>query len=490
MSISKINMALTMDFLIKTPEGLYLDRKRAKISIQDLANEIASFANANGGIIAVGITDDGIIEGFNQYGVKKLNECQKAISNLLKPTPIYNSELIEVNNQKGEKDVILLFHIEPTMNYIVRNNKDEVYCRQGDSSIKLTSDQIKSLEYDRKERDFEAEVLLDSSLEDLDIEMIEIYKKKLETNLPAEKVLKARGFIKEKNGELHFTKAGILLFGKNPSVYLPSARVRVLKFEGTNLQVGTEMNIVKDKTFDSCLYKTIEQARIFINSQLREFTHLNQDGIFETVPEYPEFAWYEGLVNAITHRDYSNSGEHITVKLYDDRLEICSPGKLGGFVTLETMKTKRYSRNPQIARVLNELGIVRELNEGVKRIYSEMQRFFLKDPIYSEPDRNSVLLVLDNNIIMRSKRKKESMLKNNAILDKWDSLNYLERQVLTTIFDKGEINSEETAKIINRGKTTAVKLLNKLMDMNLIEWTGTSKFDTKGKYIIKNSIVQ
>lgn len=277
----------------------------------------------------------------------------------------------------------------------------------------------------------------------------------------------------------------MLLFGKNPSIYLPGARVRVLKFDGTNFQVGENINIVKDKTFDSCLYKILEQSKAFINSQLRDFTHLNSDGVFESIQEYPEFAWYEGLVNAVTHRDYSNNGEHITVKLFDDRLEISSPGKLGGFVTLETMKTKRYSRNPQIARVLNDMGIVRELNEGVKRIYSEMQRFYLKDPIYSEPDRNSVLLVLENNIIMRSRRKEESMLKVNTIQDEWGKLNYLERQVLSTIFDKGEISSEETATIINRGKTTAVKMLNKLKDMNLIEWTGTSKSDTKGKYIIK-----
>ena len=486
MNISKINTSLTIEYLTKTPENLYLDRKRAKVSLQDLANEVASFANANGGVIAVGITDDGIIEGFNSYGTKKLNDCQKIVSSYLNPAPVYECELVNIKNQKDEDDNILLFHIEPAMNYIVRNNKDEVYCRQGDSSIKLTSDQIRSLEYDRKERDFEAEVLFDSSIDDIDLDMVELYKKKIGTKVSNEQVLKARGFLRERQGKLHLTKAGMLLFGKNPSVYLPSARVRVLKFEGNNFQVGTEMNIVKDKTFDFCLYKTIEQARDFINSQLREFTHLNQEGIFETVPEYPEFAWYEGLVNAVTHRDYSNNGEHITIKLFDDRLEIYSPGRLGGFVTLDTMRTKRYSRNPQIARVLNELGIVRELNEGVKRIYSEMQRFFLKDPIYSEPDKNSVLLVLDNNIVMRSKRKEESMLKDNTIQDKWENLNYLEKQVLTTIFDKGEISSEETARIINRGKTTAVKLLNKLVDMNLIVWTGTSKSDNKGKYIIKN----
>ena len=114
-----------------------------------------------------------------------------------------------------------------------------------------------------------------------------------------------------------------------------------------------------------------------------------------------------------------------------------------------------------------------------------MQKFFLKDPMYSEPDRNSVLLILDNNIIMRSRRKEESMLKVNTIQDEWQNLNYVERQVLTTIFDKGEISSEETSKLINRSKPTAVKLLNKLIDLKLIEWTGTSKSDTQGRYIIK-----
>ena len=173
------------------------------------------------------------------------------------------------------------------------------------------------------------------------------------------------------------------------------------------------------------------------------------------------------------------------MKLFDDRLEILSPGKLSGFVTLENMKTKRYSRNPQIARVLTEFGIVRELNEGVKRIYSEMQRFYLKDPIYSEPDHHSVLLVLDNNIVMRSKRKNETMLKNSEIEQKWEQLNYQERQVLQAIYDKGEITSSEVADIIKRGKTTAVKLLNRLVEYGLIVWTGTAKKDSYGRYIIK-----
>ena len=484
--LSKINSIITESYLKTAKENLYFERKRARVSMQDLANEIASFTNANGGVIVVGMTDDGNIEGFNNYGINKLNDFQKVITNYLSPTPNYKTELIEVDNIKNEKDNILLFHIEPALNFIVRNNKDEVYLRQGDSSIKLNAEQVRSLEYEKRERNFESEVLKMSSIDDIDLEVMEIYKDKIgATNLSNEQVLKARGFLVEDNGKLCFTKAGMLLFGKNPSVYLPSARVRVLKFEGTNFQVGTEMNIVKDRTFDKCLYRILEEARDFINSQLREFTHLNQNGIFETVPEYPEFAWYEGLVNAVTHRDYSNTGEYIIVKLFDDRLEILSPGKLSGFITLENMKTERYSRNPQIARVLTEFGIVRELNEGVKRIYSEMQRFYLKDPIYSEPNQHSVLLVLDNNIVMRSKRKNETMLKNREIEQKWEQLNYQERQVLQAIYDKGEITSLEVAEIIKRGKTTAVKLLNRLVDYDLIVWTGTTKKDSYGRYIIK-----
>ncbi len=485
MSLSKINSRINLDYLKNEKENLYFERKKAKISLQDLANEIASFANSNGGIIVVGITDDGKIEGFNIYGKDKLNECQKVVTNYLKNTPTYRMELLDIENEKGEMDNLLLFHIDPELNYIIRNNKDEVFCRQGDSSIKLNASQIRSLEYDRKERDFEAEILLESSIDDIDTEVMEIYKSRIDTDLPNDKILKARGFLREKNGKYHLTKAGMLLFGKNPSIYLPSARVRVLKFEGTEFKVGTEMNIIKDRTFDKCLYKILEQAKEFINSQLREFTHLNQEGVFETVPEYPEFAWYEGLVNAVCHRDYSNSGEYILVKLFDDRLEISSPGKLGGFVTLETMKNKRYSRNPQIARVLNELGIVRELNEGVKRIYTEMQRFYLKDPIYTEPDRNSVLLVLDNNIAVRANRKQETLKKSDAIKDKWELLNYAEKQVLQVLNDKGELTSDDVSQIINRGKTTAVKLLNKLIDLDLIVWTGTSKNDSYGRYKMK-----
>ena len=73
----------------------------------------------------------------------------------------------------------------------------------------------------------------------------------------------------------------------------------------------------------------------------------------------------------------------------------------------------------------------------------------------------------------------------DVMKDKWDLLSYPERQILQVINDKGSVTSEDVRKIINRGKTTAVKLLNRLMELDLIVWTGTSKKDTHGTYIMK-----
>lgn len=482
MTLSKINKKITLEYL-KEPENLYYDRKSAKIDLKSIANEVMAFANAQGGILAIGIKDNGEIEGFNKYGINKLNEAQKIVSSYLKPAPICNFEIIEINNVKGEKDRVLLYHIEPSMSRVIRNAKDEVYCRQGDSSIKLTYDQIKSLEYDRNETNFENQIVWESSIEDIDNEVVEVFKKKIETVDDDVSVLKARGYLREVKGEIKFTNAGILLFGKNPSIYFPCSRLRVIKFEGNDFQIGALMNIIKEKTFDKNLYKILNEAKEFINSQLREFSYLNKDGVFEKHPEYPEFAWYEGIVNAVTHRDYSNGGEQIIVKIYNNRMEIYSPGKLGGFVTLDTMRVKRYSRNPQIARALVEFGIVRELNEGVKRIYKEMYDFNLNEPIYSEPDRNSVLLVLDNDIENRSNVNKAAT--NESVKDIWNELTYPEQKAIEFIINSNGATREEISNIIGRSKTTAINLLNKLIDKELIVWTGTSKKDNYGKYIIK-----
>ena len=143
--------------------------------------------------------------------------------------------------------------------------------------------------------------------------------------------------------------------------------------------------------------------------------------------------------------------------------------------------TKRYSRNPIISRTLVEFGIVRELNEGVKRMYNEMEKDKLPKPLYTESDRNSVLLILKNNIEKREKNVKI----NDNMTKVWDELNYLEQKALNYITNNESASREEIGNVIGRSKTSTITVLNHLINKKLIVWTGTSKSDRLGKYILK-----
>ncbi len=299
------------------------------------------------------------------------------------------------------------------------------------------------------------------------------------SDLSTEDVLKARNFYID--GKI--TNAGILLFGKSPSKFLPQARLRVIKYDGDKQKVGTEINIVKEKNFDSAIPNIIRNAREFINTQLREFQYLDKDGKFRIMPEYPEFAWFEGIVNALTHRNYSMRGEHIKVLIYDDRMEILSPGLLPNIVTIENILNQRYSRNPRIARILSEFGWVKEMNEGVKRIYSEMEKLFLNEPKYYEPN-NNVLLVLENNILNRSLRSLDH-IKNNISKIEFDKLTISEKRILYYMYNSGiNLTTKDASQYLGKGITYCKKILKELEKKKLIKWYGSSIHDKTQYYKI------
>ena len=267
------------------------------------------------------------------------------------------------------------------------------------------------------------------------------------------------------------TNAAVLLFAQNVQQFYPNCRVRFVRYEGNSAQVGTNINIIKDVNIECSIVKIIDEAKRFIGSQLREFTALDQrTGKFQIVPEYPEFAWLEGIVNAVTHREYGMSGSYIKVTMYDDRLEILSPGRLPNIVTVSNIQVTRYSRNPRIARVLTDFGWVRELNEGVKRIYSDMKELFLDEPIYTEPEQ-SVKLVLKNNIVMRTMRQ-SARAEANVSTDIWNSLDDLERAILTYMGSKAKVTRLELEAYTGKARRTVLLRLNRLIEYGLVRRYG------------------
>lgn len=463
-------------------ENQYFDRKSARKDDREIAKHISAFANAAGGKLVVGIEDNGEVTGFRRNGARDIENFERAALATCTPTPIVHRECISVVNSSGEDDLVLVLDIEPSTSHSVARMSDgDVFLRQNDKSVKLNREQVIALEFDKGQRIFEDELVKDSSIDDVDHEVLDRYKEILGTEVSDEQVLRSRRFMRD--GKL--TVAGALLFAQDPSVMMPQARVRILRYDGVKMETGERLNITKERCFCGPLPKVIQGAYELISSMLREFQFLGPDGKFQTVPEYPEFAWFEGLVNAVTHRDYSFRGDYIRISMFDDRMEIISPGALPNIVTLDNMRTTRYSRNPRIARTLVEFGWVRELNEGVQRIYTEMQNSLLGDPVYSEPGKTKVQLTLENNIVARTVRRSEA-LEDKMSSEAIASLSEYELAAIRLAFANGKVTARELAAHIGRDRRTANRVLSKLIeDGGLLEWHGSSPTDPRQFYKIR-----
>lgn len=473
---------LTLDYMQNEHENKYFDRKSAKIKISDLASIISAFANADGGTIIIGIDDkNSRLEGINSVGEEKINNFVNAPKDCCRPTPVFKEEFLNIVNASGQLDRLLLLHIQKSVDQIIRTSNNRTFLRIGDRSRELNGDDLRNLEYAKSTRHYEDETNWDITIEDLDKELLKEYKIRVGAKeLSDEQVLKARGFIKNDNGTKRLSNAAVLLFAKNVSQFYPNCRIRFLRYDGTFAKTGVKINIIRDTSIEFPLLRIIEKAREFIKMQLREFTMLDvTSGKFQTVSEYPEFAWLEGIVNAVTHREYALSGNFIKVSMYDDRLEIESPGRLPNIVTLKNIKDFRYSRNPRISRVLNEFGWVMELNEGVKRIYNDMKEFFLDEPLYEETEQN-LKLVLKNNIVMRRMRQELQSLRNFG-LDIWDTLDNVERNILTYIINHGPASRSELSNHTGKSDRTILNRINHLIEIGLVIAT-SKKFDPNRTY--------
>ena len=481
---SRVQPFLTLDYIQTEHENKWFDVKSALIRPSDLSPLISAFANAEGGTIVIGVNDKTrAIEGVNGCSEKKISDFISAAKDCCKPMPKCKEEFLEVKNQKGVDDRLLLLHIDTCPEQVIRTTSDSTYLRIGDKTKELKGEDLRNLEYSKGFRNFEEECTMDATMDDLDQGLLSMYQTILHAEKDTfEQILSARGLIRNIKGEKRLTNAAVLLFAKNIQQFYPNCRVRFIRYDGTYPKTGTNMNITKDVSIELPILKIIDKAKEFIGSQLRQFVALDsKTGKFNEVPEYPEFAWQEGVVNAITHREYALAGGYIKVSMYDDRLEIESPGRLPNIVTVENIRETRYSRNPRIARVLNDFGWVRELNEGVKRIYEDMKMFFLEDPVYSEPEQ-SVRLILKNNFVVRNLRRQDRIMEFVGE-DQWWKLEELDRRILVYMSNNKTVNRLSLEKYTGKSGRTINERLKRMVKQKLIKRNG-SIHDPKLTYSI------
>jgi len=499
--------------VLQFEEKQIFDRKSIYIVPKALAISVVAFANADGGIIAIGISDKARrIEGVD-FETQKLNDLLRVPFDFCAPTVKVEIESVPCVDSEGRENHVILMHIEPSSE-VHANQADEVYMRVGDKSKKLTFEERTQLMYDKGERFFEDKPVPDADIEDIDMEFVKTYIEKIGYSKTAMEYLKEnKGFVKEKKGNIQVSSAAILLFGKNPQLYFPRARVRFIRYEGTEEKFGTEMNVIKDVIFEGNILKMINDSIAYLDTQIKEKTYLGQDGKFVTEEEYPKFVRQEIVVNAVTHRDYSIRGTDIQIKLFDNRIVVESPGKLPGLVKTDNMRHTHFSRNPKIAEFLKTYSFVKEYGEGVDRMCKELEAVGLQAPEYysnafmlqavihnvnigkSEIDAQNSEIGNKKPEIGNQKREIENIkLSFDAIKSEIEKHKYNEPTVnnILKIYDEIDTNqifgASDVRRILGCSSSTSSEIMSKLREMGVVKeikgkGKGKCRFTYKKEFI-------
>ena len=365
---------MTIQEITTRKESQTFDCKSIQIEPKALAVPIVAFANADGGVIAIGVSDKTRkIEGVDQH-TEKLNELLRVPFDFCNPSVPVTCSYLPCTDKDGNENRILLMEI-PASSNLHTNQADEAFMRVGDKSRKLTFDERVQLMYDKGERYYEDTAVYDATIDDIDMDAVADYAKLVGYGKsPLQYLRENNGFVRtNKKGEEEVSTACILLFGKYPQKFFPRARTRFIRYEGVDEKVGAEMNVIKDVTFEGTILNQVKKTIEFIETQVREHTFLGQHAQFVTKRDYPEFVIQEMTVNACCHRAYNIKGTEIQIKMFDDRLVFESPGKLPGQVKPTNIRHTHFSRNPKIAAFLKAYHFVKEFGEGFDRICREQE---------------------------------------------------------------------------------------------------------------------
>jgi ATP-dependent DNA helicase RecG len=350
---------------------------------EDIAEALVAFANTDGGELIIGVEDDTTVTGVPHSEndiVTMLNAVNSHVLHGQQLPVVYHLKIVL------DEKIILFFQVDkgtseiyqlPDGRVVVRKDKRTVPVRI--KTLQFGQQEVKSREYDRQFAD-------GAVVNDLDIPVIKDLADNYIKGLTVERYLQQLGLGEYALNGLRLTKAAVLLFGKDIQRWHPRSQVRFIRVNGNELYSGERYNVISDEFVQGNIYELIIRSWEMLRPYLAYKTELSADTKFEQKYIYPEGACREAILNAIAHRDYYNSNG-VEVYIFNDRMEIKSPGALLSTLTiadLEALDNRHESRNAKIAYVLKVSKLMREMGEGIKRIFTLMKDNELQKPkLYS-----------------------------------------------------------------------------------------------------------
>lgn len=412
-----------------------------KAICSDIAEGLVSFANADGGEIIIGVEDDGRITGI-PHDSDEIQTMLNAVD-----THVYQNQklpLINTARLSIENKTILYFSVNKGTTMIYQLTDGRCVKRKDKSTMPASIDQIQFERQEIRSREYDSQFVDGAYVTDLDLRLLQGVADQYIKGLSVERYLQQIGLAEYGISGLRLKRAALLLFASDIDKWHPRCQVRFLKVNGNTLEAGEKYNVISDDTVKGNIFELVFKAWEHLRSYLAYKTEFGANSQFEQKYIYPEDAVREAILNAIAHRDYSITNA-IEIYIFNDRMEIKNPGALLSTLTIKNLyelEGSHESRNALISRVLRENNLMRELGEGMKRIFSLMwEQDLVKPELYSNGLWFRV--TLSNRTILN--QKEIEWLKN------FEQFNLTKPQRRIVLLGRGdrEISSSDIFKALN-----------------------------------------
>ena len=450
---------LTDDDLIKLfsiEEDHFNDFKAKDISGKGFSKIVSAFGNASGGDVYVGIREENDTKIKHWEGFSTIEDCNAFLQIIDSITSVLGYYDVEFLKHPTLHTYVLRITIFKTP-AIVYTTDGKVFLRKGAQSLPVdTIEKRRRLELDKGISSYEDEPIVDSAIEDAtESDIFKVFSQRIIPEVIPDLWLKKQRLYKD--GKL--TVAGEILFSDEPQISLPKrSSIKVFRYK-TSGEADRDMLAEQPITIDGCAYNEIYNAVSKVKEIIETIKKLGEG--LELV-QYPEETLHEIITNAVLHRDYSIATD-IQIRIFDNRVEVESPGKLPGHVTVTNILDTQAARNPKIVRLINKFPDApnKDVGEGLNTAFAAMEKLRLKAPVIEELE-NSVLVTIKHERLASPEEIVIEYLKTH------DSIRNREGRTITGI------KSENTMKQVfyrlhDKGYITLIKGYN--------YWVKTEQFE-------------
>jgi ATP-dependent DNA helicase RecG len=428
------------DRLLEINESHFVDFKSKRIAPAKITRSVSAFGNADGGELFVGIEEDD--DGSTRWdGFDKLEDANGLVQAVENCSTAANDIRMDFFQSDRGSGVVLRVEISKSQSIITASD-GKPYLRKGAQNLpQVAPEQVRRLELNKGITSFEDQTVRD----DVDavvnsMAVIEFMLNVIPHNEP-EAWLKKQRLIRDALP----TVAAEILFGDEPQTVLPKSTIKVYRYktsgaEGTRETLDFQPITVEGNAYSLIRSAVAETVRITEQSQVLGHSGLEQI-------HYPTEAIHEVITNAVLHRDYSLNDD-VHVRIFDNRIEVESPGTLPAHVTERNILKERFARNPKIVRIINKFPDPpnKDVGEGLNTAFEAMRNLRLKEPLIQQRE-NSVLVVLRH-----------------------ERLAGTEETIMEYLSKNDEINNSKAREICHEGSENKMKrTFERMMESQLIE---------------------